>query len=65
MLCVKMWYDFYDEFGGEDEVMEEFEENGYFVEEILQKVLVWYMIIYGDRGEGEVQRIVLFIDLNQ
>lgn len=64
-LRAKTRHDFYDEFGGEDEVMEEFEENGHFAEEILQKASAWYMTTYGDRGEGEVQRTASSTDPNQ
>lgn len=46
MFWVKIWEDFYDEFGGEEVVMEVFEDNGSFSDEVLMKVLVWYMVIY-------------------
>ena len=54
-LRAKTRHDFYDEFGGEDEVMDEFEENGSFQDEILQKASAWYMATYGDMDEDEVQ----------
>ena len=37
---------FYDEFGGEEAVMEEFEENGSFDDEVMMKASAWYMVTY-------------------
>ena len=54
-LRAKTRHDFYDEFGGEDEVMEEFEDSGSFQDEILQKASAWYMATYGDQDEDEVE----------
>lgn len=54
ILCLKIWYVFYEEFGGEEQVMEEFEENGVFSDEILMKVFVWYMVIYGEDSEEDI-----------
>lgn len=43
---------FYEEFGGEDQVMEEFEDNGAFGDEIMMKASAWYMATYGE-NDGE------------
>ena len=37
---------FYDEFGGEEAVMEEFEEHGSFDDEVMMKASAWYMVTY-------------------
>ena len=44
---------FYEEFGGEELVMEEFEDNGAFSDEILMKASAWYMATYGEHDEEE------------
>jgi len=44
---------FYDEFGGEDQVKEDFEENGAFSDEILMKASAWYVATYGEDDEDE------------
>lgn len=44
---------FYEGFGGEEQVMEEFEENGAFSDEILMKASAWYMATYGEDSEEE------------
>ena len=53
VLRAKTRHDFYEEFGGEDEVMEEFEDNGTFSDEILMKASAWYMATYGESDEEE------------
>ena len=45
---------FYDEFGGEDQVMEDYEENGAFSDEVLMKASAWYMATYGEDDEDEI-----------
>lgn len=52
-LRAKTRHDFYEEFGGEDEVMEEFEDNGSFSDEVLMKASAWYMATYGENDEEE------------
>ena len=52
-LRAKTRHDFYDEFGGEDKVMEEFEENGTFSDELMKKASAWYMATYGEIEEEE------------
>ena len=44
---------FYEEFGGEEQVMEEFEDNGAFSDEILMKASAWYLATYGENEEEE------------
>lgn len=50
---------FYEEFGGEEQVMEEFEDNGAFSDEILMKASAWYMATYGDNDEEETAATVV------
>ena len=45
--------DFYDEFGGEEAVMEKFEDNGTFSNDIMKKASAWYMVTYGEEDEEE------------
>ena len=54
-LRAKTREDFYDEFGGEEAVMEAFEDNGSFSDEVLMKASAWYMATYdggNDQGSG-------------
>lgn len=51
-LRAKTRHVFYEEFGGEDQVMEEFEDNGAFSDEIMMKASAWYMATYGE-NDGE------------
>ena len=44
---------FYQEFGGEEQVMKEFEDNGAFRDEILMKASAWYLATYGKDDEEE------------
>ena len=44
---------FYEEFGGEDQVIEDLEDNGAFSDEILMKASAWYMATYGEDNEDE------------
>ena len=45
--------DFYDEFGGEEAVMEEFEDNGNFSNDVMKKASAWYMVTYEAEDEEE------------
>ena len=49
---------FYAEFDGEEAVMEEFEENGSFDDEVMMKASAWYMVTYDqvDQLSGSSQR---------
>ena len=58
---------FYEEFGGEEQVMEEFEDNGAFSDEILMKASAWYMATYGvdDEEETAVTEVQLSASSNE
>ena len=47
---------FYDEFGGEEAVMEEFEENGSFDDEVMMKASAWYMVTYNQVDQPQPLR---------
>ena len=57
-LRAKTREDFYAEFGGEEAVMEEFEENESFGDEVMMKASAWYMVTYDqvDHTSGSSQR---------
>ena len=57
-LRAKTREDFYAEFGGEEAVMEEFEENESFGDEVMMKASAWYMVTYDqvDQTSGSSQR---------
>ena len=52
-LRAKTRHDFFDEFGGEDQVMEEFDDNGAFSDGVLMKASAWYLATYGENDEEE------------
>ena len=54
-LRAKTRQDFYDDFGGEEAVMDEFEEDGNFNDEVKMKASAWYMVTYAEKDEDETQ----------
>ena len=52
-LRAKTRHDFYDDFGGEETVMEDFEDYDTFSDEVMMKASAWYMATYEIADEEE------------
>lgn len=52
-LRTRTRHDFYYEFGGEDQVMEEFEDNRAFSDDVMRKASAWYLTTYQENDEEE------------
>lgn len=54
-LRTKTRQDFYHDFDGEEAVMDEFEEDGNFSDEVMMKASAWYMATYAEKDEEDNQ----------
>lgn len=54
-LRTKIRQDFYLDFGGEEAVMDEFEDDGNFSDEVMMKASAWYMATYAENDEENNQ----------